>query len=138
MFRLIFGSLLCAYLAVCGTAEAQTLAAVRAAHHLACGTVQGEDDWNGQDIHGNLSALGGEMCRAVAVAILGDTAGLSISQFPAEPEALNALKAGAVQLVVGISPSATTAVQYGVGFGPPVFYDSQRIMVAKTSGITSQ
>ena len=26
-------------------------------------------------------------------------------------------------------------MQYGVGFGPPVYFDSQRMMVAKESGI---
>ncbi len=119
------------------TANTQTLAAVRASHRLACGTVQGFDDWNGQDIHGNLSALGAEICRAVAVAMLGNEDGLTIAVFPAEPEALAALKAGTIQLAIGISPSAPTAVQYGVGFGPPVFYDSQRLMVAKQSGITT-
>jgi general L-amino acid transport system substrate-binding protein len=136
MFRFLCGTLLFGFLALGGAAQAQTLAAIRAAHHLNCGTVQGEDDWNGQDIHGNLSALGAEICRAVAVAILGDRMALTIPVFPAEPEALSALKAGTVQLAIGISPSASTAVQYGVGFGPPVFYDSQRIMVGKSSGIT--
>ncbi len=136
MFRLLHGILLGGLLAFCGVAHAQTLAAVRAAHSLSCGTVQGVDDWNGADIHGNLSALGAEICRAVAVAILGSEAGLKIPVFPAEPEALGALKASTIQLAIGISPSPTTAIQYGVGFGPPVFYDSQRIMVAKQSRIT--
>jgi general L-amino acid transport system substrate-binding protein len=135
MLRLLHGLLL--LLSVLGgTAEAQTLAAVRAAHHLNCGVVQGADDWNGQDIHGDLSAFDAEVCHAVAVAILGSFDGSMIPTFPAEPEALSALKSGAVQLVIGISPAASTAVQYGVAFGPPVFYDSQRIMVAKSSGIT--
>ncbi len=97
--------------------------------------MQSIEDWNGEDVHGDLSALGGEICRAVAVAILGDAEGLSIHEFPAEPEALAALKAGGIQLAVGISPSATVATQFEVAFGPPVFYDSQRILVAKQSGI---
>jgi general L-amino acid transport system substrate-binding protein len=136
MFRLLHGFLLVGFLSLCGVAHAQTLSAIRAAHHLNCGTVQGADDWNGQDVHGNLSALGAEICRAVAVAILGTQDGLAIPVFPAEPEALDALKTGTIQLAIGISPSTSTAIQYGVGFGPPVFYDSQRIMVAKNSGIT--
>ena len=61
---------------------------------------------------------------------------LTIQSFPAEPEALNALKAGAIQLAIGISPSASTATHFGVAFGPPVFYDAQRLLVAKQSGIT--
>jgi general L-amino acid transport system substrate-binding protein len=136
MLRSLLGLTIVGLLSVCGVAHAQTLAEVRASHHLACGTVQGVDDWNGQDIHGNLSALGAEICRAVAVAILGSDKDLTVPAFPGEPEALDALKNGAIQLVIGISPSATTAVHYGIGFGPPVFYDSQRIMVAKKSGIT--
>jgi len=136
MFRLLHGFLLAGFLLHYGVAHAQTLAGVRAAHHLNCGTVQGADDWNGADVHGNLSALGAEICRAVGVAILGTQDGLAIPVFPAEPEALGALKAGTIQLAIGISPAASTAIQYGVGFGPPVFYDSQRIMVAKQSGIT--
>lgn len=135
MLRLLIGLFLFGNLFHAG-AQAQTLAAIRSAQHLTCGTIQAADDWNGEDIHGNLSALGGEICRAVAVAILGSQDGLSIAVFPAEPEALAALKAGLVQLAIGVSPSVSIAIQYGVGFGPPVFYDSQRIMVAKQSGIT--
>ncbi len=136
MFRLLHGLLLGGLASLSGAAHAQTLTAVRAANHLSCGTVQEADDWNGADVHGNLSALGGEICRAVAVAVLGTQDGLAIAAFPAEPEALGALKAGTIQLAVGVSPSASRAVQYGVGFGPPVFYDTQRILVAKKSGIT--
>jgi general L-amino acid transport system substrate-binding protein len=117
-------------------ADAQTLASIRASHRLDCGTVQSLDDWNGEDVHGDLSALGGEICRAVAVAILGDSEGLAIHAFPAEPEALAALKGGAIQLAVGVSPSATVAMQYGIAFGPPVFYDTQRFLVAKQGGPT--
>ncbi len=122
-------------MAFASVADAQTLDAVRKARHLDCGVVQGVDDWNGEDVHGNLSALGGEICRAVAVAILGSADGLAIHVFPAEPEAFNALKAGGVQLAVGVSPSATSAMQFGVSFGSPVFYDTQRLMVARQSGI---
>lgn len=114
-------------------AAAQTVEAVRAGGHLACGTITSEDDWNGQDLHGDLSGLGGEICRAVALALLGERALVEIVPFAAEPEALEALKQGRVQLAVGISPGAEVAVQYGVGFGPPVFYDSERLMVASES-----
>ncbi len=135
MSRLVYRLLALGLLSLTCAAQAQTLAAIRASHHFDCGTVQSVDDWNGEDIHGNLSALGGEICRAVAIAIQGATDGLTVQVFPAEPEALAALKAGKIQLAVGISPSATVAMQYGVGFGPPVYFDSQRIMVAKESGI---
>ena len=117
--------------------EPQILASVRDAHRFDCGTVRAADDWNSQDVHGDLSAFGTDICRAVAVAILGPDAAATITAYPAEPEALGALKSGAIQLAVGISPSATAAVQFGLAFGPPVFYDSVRIMVDKLSGIRS-
>jgi len=135
MFRSLPRLLALALLSLASGANAQTLASITASRHLDCGTVQSIDDWNGADVHGDLSALGGEICRAVAVALLGDSEGLSIHSFPAEPEALAALTAEKVQLVVGVSPSAAVAAQYGVGFGPVVFYDSQRILVAKQSGV---
>jgi general L-amino acid transport system substrate-binding protein len=136
MPRFLYRLFLLGLLSFSCAAHAQTLAAIRSGHHLDCGTVQSADDWNSEEVHGDLSAVGGEICRAVAIAILGDTNGLAIHAFPAEHEALAALKAGSVQLVIGVSPSAAVAMQFGVGFGPPVFYDSQRIMVAKQSGLT--
>ena len=129
---LLFAALVCGH----GPARAQTLLAIRAADHLACGTVQETDDWDNQELHGNLSAFSSEICRAVAIAILGSASKLDIHIFAAEPAALEALKSGTVQLAVGISPSASIAIRYGLGFGRPVFYDSQRIMVAKQAGIS--
>ena len=122
MFRWFARLLALGLLVLAVPGQAQTLAAINASRHVDCGVVQGVDDWNGEDVHGNLSALGGEICRAVAVTILGGS---------------EALKAGKIQLAVGISPSATVAVQFGLSFGPPVFYYSQRVLVAKQSGVTS-
>jgi len=136
MPRLLLSLLIGGLLAHASGVHAQTLEAIRAAHHMECGTVASTDDWNGEDVHGNLSALEAEVCRAVAVAIFGDADSLAIQAFPAEPEALDALKAGTIQLAIGISPAASTATHFGLGFGLPVFYDSQRLMVSKRSGIT--
>jgi general L-amino acid transport system substrate-binding protein len=134
---LLFRSLLAGVLmALASAVHAQTLDSIRATHHMECGIILAADDWNGEDVHGNLSALGAEVCRAVDVAIFGNADNLTIQAFPAELEALNALKAGAIQLAIGISPSASTAMHFGVGFGPPVFYDSQRLLVSRQSGIT--
>ncbi len=116
-------------------ASAQTVDHIRQAGYLACGTVAAVDDWNGSDQHGNLSALGGEICRAVAIAILGEGAKLQMSVVPAEPEALAALKESGIDLVVGATPSAEASIRYGVGFGLPVFYDTQRFLVYEASGL---
>ncbi len=136
MFRLLSGLLAAGLISLSGAAYAETLESIRAAHRMECGTVLAADDWNGEDIHGNLSALEAEVCKAVAVAILGDAERLTIQAFPAEPEALDALKAGTIQLAIGISPSASRATHFGIGFGPPIFFDAQRVMVSKQSGVT--
>ena len=115
--------------------RAQVLGAVRASGHLACGVVQGADDWNGEDLHGDLSAFEGEICRAVAAAILGDAGAAEIHDFPGELEALKALQSGSVQLAVGVSPTTSAAMHLGIAFGRAIYYDSQRILVAKQSGI---
>ncbi len=103
---------------------------------MECGTVASTEDWNGEEIHGNLSALGAEICRAVAVAISGDADGLTIRVFPGEKEALDALKLGVIHLAVGVTPEASVAEHFGAGFGSPVFYDTFRFLVLKQSGIT--
>jgi len=136
MPRLLLSLFAGSLLAQAGVLHAQTLESIRTARHMECGTVLGADDWNAEDIHGNLSALEAEVCRAVGVAILGAADDVTIRAFPAEPEALNALQEGKIQLALGVSPSASTAARFGIGFGPPVFYDSQRIMIAKQSGVT--
>ncbi len=101
-----------------------------------CGTVQNEADWSEEEYHGDLSALGGEICRAVAAAILGSGQGAIVHPYPDEGEALAALQSGAVQLAVGVSPSAQLATRFGVAYGRPVFFDTQRFLVVKQSGIT--
>ena len=136
MHRPLLSLLATCLLACSSLAQGQTLESIRAAKRLECGVVTGVDDWNGEDLHGNLSALEAEVCRAVAVALLGDATAVTIHAFPAELESLNALKAGTIQLAIGVTPSASTAVRFGVGFGPPVFHDSQRLMASKRSGVT--
>ena len=129
--------LVLAILGFASPTHAETSDQVRSAHRLACATVQNADDWNSGTQHGNLSALGTEICRAVAVAILGPAGGLAITPYPAEPEALAALQSGAVQLAVGLTPSPADALHFGVTYGPPVFFDSQRILTHRHSGITT-
>ncbi len=82
MSRLVYGLFALGLLSLTCAAHAQTLAAIRASHHFDCGTVQSIDDWNGADIHGNLSDLGGEICRAVAIAILGTRTAWRFRHFP--------------------------------------------------------
>ena len=106
---------------------------VRATKRLPCGIVKPADDWDLDNLHGDLSDLGADICRAVSIAILGSTDGMILHRFPGELEALAALKAGQIALATTISPDTTIATQFGVGFGPPVYYDTQRFLVHRTA-----
>lgn len=112
-----------------------TLDTIRAAGKLDCAVVAPQDDWNGQDLHGDLSTFETEICRALAVAIFGDPGKVTIHIMPGESEAAGALRFGQVQLAVGLSPSTEVAVAQGIAFGRPVFFDTQRILTHKDSGI---
>ena len=114
----------------------EIIPAIHHAGRLVCGTVAPIDDWDGQGEHGDLSSLGGEFCKAIAIAVSGAKAQVELVHFPAEAEAMQAVKAGQVHLAVGLSPSAEAAIQYGISFGRPVFYDTQRFMVPAAANFT--
>ena len=112
-----------------------TLAAIQAHQALTCAVVTEQTDWNKEDLHGNLAPLATEICRAVAVATLGRDDRLHLLQAPSETEALAALRAGQADLVVGVTPAISTALRLGVTYGPPVFWDTQTVMVHRAAGI---
>ncbi len=112
-----------------------TLSAVQARQTLVCAVVTEEADWNKEDLHGDLTPLTSQICRAVAVAVLGSDTGLRLLRVPAEAEALQALRAGQADLVVGVTPAVSTGLRLGVTYGPPVFWDIQALMVSHHAGI---
>ena len=117
------------------TPTSATLAAIRASGKLDCAVVAPLEDWNGVDIHGDLSVFESELCRGLATAVLGDPGKAAIHSFPGEPETVGALRAGEVQVAIGLSPSTSVAVAHGLAFGRPVFFDTVRLLTHKDSGI---
>jgi general L-amino acid transport system substrate-binding protein len=113
------------------------LDAVKEAGKISCGVAVEEQDWNKDDLHGSLAALDGEICKSIAVAVFGDPGKAQIHPYAVEPDALEALKKGSADVVVGVTPSASSLAFYGVAFGPPIFYDAQGFMVHKASHIGS-
>jgi general L-amino acid transport system substrate-binding protein len=109
-------------------AASPTLDKVRAAHALSCGVVSVPEDWNKTDLHGPLTPLGVEICKAVAVTA---SAAVALKPYQSEQEAEQGLHKGEVDLVVGVTPDATAAWHWDIRFGPPVFYDGQGFLVRK-------
>jgi len=131
-------ALLAAALLTLSVHEAQagkTLDLVHESGTLTCGVVVDIDDYSEADTHGNLSELGADYCRALAVEILGDSVKLSIRSLSDEPSGLAALRDGKIDVLFGATPDPVVGTTYGVGFGPPIFIDGQGFLTAGDSGI---
>jgi general L-amino acid transport system substrate-binding protein len=115
----------------------QVLDSVKASGTLACGVVTELNDETLDDTHGNLSALGADMCRAVAAAMTDGKGHAKILAYPTEAIAYQALQKGEIALMEGGSPNPGLARRYGVTYLTPVFFDGQGFLVHKNSGITS-
>ena len=114
-----------------------TLEGVRKAAALDCGINRAEADYSKDDTHGNLAAFGADICKAVAVAVLGPAARVTAKSAPDETRALQALHKGTVALVAGATPSVTHRMVYSVGFGPTIFFDGQGFLVADAASVKS-
>ena len=131
------GLLAAALLALAASADADTptiaagstLQQIEAAGVLHCGVVVAREDWNKVDLHGDLSSLHAEICKAVGIAVLGTRAKIDIHTYNSEAEAEEGLSQSRVELVVGVTPSVSAAAKWKLAFGPPVFYDGLGILV---------
>ena len=118
-------------------AAGATLRQIQAAGELHCGVVVAREDWNKVDLHGDLSSLDVEICKAVGIAALGTRGKIDITSYNSEVEAEQGLSSSRVDLVVGVSPSVSAAAHWQVAFGPPVFYDGLAVLVRPGLPLTS-
>ncbi len=109
---------------------------VRSAHSLTCGVIKEEEDYSRATDHGNRAAFDLDMCKAVAVAILGPGAHFAVSVYPDEPAATKALRENKVDLVPSAGPTLGNEAG-GLGFARPTFYDGEAIMIANNPLIHS-
>jgi general L-amino acid transport system substrate-binding protein len=114
-----------------------TLDKIKAAGSLTCGINTEEPEYSTQDAHGNHGAFDLDICKAVAVAVLGTNAKFTVKPYRDEQDALTALKSGEIALLATGSPNYINTTNAGLGFSRPVFYDYQGFLVNKTMGIRS-
>jgi general L-amino acid transport system substrate-binding protein len=114
-----------------------TLDRIRTAGSLPCGINIEEPEYSTQDAHGNHVVLDMDICKAVAVAVLGPNAKFTVKQFRDEQDALKGLKSGEIALLATGSPNYLNTANSGFGFARPIFYDYQAFFVNKTMGIAS-
>ncbi|WP_263385074.1 type 2 periplasmic-binding domain-containing protein [Granulicella arctica] len=87
---LISGVLLCFFSGSIAnaTAAGPTLAKIKAAGSMACGVDFEEAEYSTQDAHGNHSALDLDLCKAIAVTVLGPGAKFTVVPYRDEQDAL--------------------------------------------------
>jgi general L-amino acid transport system substrate-binding protein len=126
-----------AYAAAVGqTAQAaSTLARVRAAGELSCGIDQEEPEYSTADDHGSREGFDKDLCRAVAVAVLGEHARVRVVEYPDDRAAMEALNAGAVDMVPTLSDDFTHSVGTHLRFTRPVLWDGVGFLVLGSSPV---
>ncbi|MGA2632743.1 MAG: transporter substrate-binding domain-containing protein [Terracidiphilus sp.] len=112
-----------------------TLEKIKSDGALTCGINTEQPEYSTQDAHGNHGAFDLDICKAVAVAVLGPNAKLTVKPFRDEQDALKALKNGEIALLATGSSNYINSTNAGFGFTRPIFYDYQGFLVNKTMGI---
>jgi general L-amino acid transport system substrate-binding protein len=115
------------------SANASTLARVRAAGVLRCGIDQEQAEYSTSDDHGNREAFDADLCRAVAVAVLGKDALVRVTHYPDDRAAMQGLNAGEVEMVASLSNDFTHSVETHLTFTQPVLWDGVGFLVLAQS-----
>lgn len=104
---------------------------------VVCAVITEEADYNKDDAHGPLLSFEAELCKAVAVAALGDAAKTSFITAPDEDHGLNALQSGKADLMPAATPDIRMSAIHNIAFGPPVFFDGQGFLISRDRGVTA-
>ncbi len=111
-----------------------TLARVRARGALLCGIDRSEAEYSSTDEHGARIDFDRDLCKAVAVAVLGAKARIVFTFYADDQTSITALSSGKADLIASLSISPENT---NISFSPPVLYDATGLMVARASGITT-
>ena len=133
----LFYTMLLACMAATACHAGPVLDHVRAAGTLACGSINEPGDYDKDDTHGNTSAFGADICRAVASAVFGDPSRVTVTAFPDEADGMAAIQGGRIALLVGATPNPGLGRRYGIVFGQPLLFDGQGFLVRRNSGIAT-
>jgi general L-amino acid transport system substrate-binding protein len=114
-----------------------TLDKIKSSGSLPCGINTEEPEYSTEDAHGNHAAFDLDICKAVAVAVLGPNAKFTVLPYRDEQDALKALKSGEIALLATGSANFINTTNAGLGFARPVFYDYQGFLANKTLGIST-
>jgi len=115
------------------SANESTLVRVRAAGVLRCGIDAEEAEYTTSDDHGNREAFDTDLCRAVAIAVLGKDAQVRVSNYPDDRAAMHGLNTGEVEMVATLSDDFTHTVGTHLAITQPVLWDGVGFLVLAQS-----
>ena len=131
----LLASLVHAALIAQGPNPATTLARIRAANVLHCGVDIEEAEYSTSDDHGNRAAFDADLCRAVAVAVLGSKAQMALTNYPDDAAAMAALRSGQVDLIPTLTDDFTHQAGTHLAFTRPILWDGVGFLTPSASTI---
>jgi general L-amino acid transport system substrate-binding protein len=117
-------------------ARAATLDHIRQTKTLRCGINQETPEYSTSDDHGARQAFDADICKAVAVAILGPNARTTLVPYPDDVAAMAALPTGKVDLVPTLTLDLKHSANTGIVFSPPLLYDGVGFLVPLSASLT--
>jgi general L-amino acid transport system substrate-binding protein len=117
------------------TQAATTLTHIRQTKTLRCGINHETPEYSISDDHGPRIAFDADICRAVAIAILGPNARTTLTSYPDDVAASSALRANQIDLIPTQTLDLTHASNPALTFSPPVLYDGVGFVVPLAANI---
>ncbi len=113
-----------------------TLSHVRSAGALRCGIDQEEAEYSTSDDHGNREAFDADLCRAVAVAVMGEDAKVLSKHYPDDRAAMHGLAGGEVEMVATLPDDFTHSVGTNLTLTRPILWDGVGFLAPERSTVT--
>lgn len=134
---IVASSLLLGSLALANSAQAGTLADVKARGELNCGVTQGLPGFSNPDDQGNWSGLDVDVCRAIAAAVLGDASKVSFRPTSSK-ERFTVLQSSEIDVLSRVTTwTLSRDTELGMNFAGVTYYDGQGFMTTKELGVSS-
>jgi general L-amino acid transport system substrate-binding protein len=115
---------------------ATTLDHIRQTKILRCGVNQETPEYSTSDDHGARQAFDGDICKAVAIAILGPNSRVETITYPDDVASMEGLGKGKVDLLPSLTLDLKHSSVTGITFSPPLLYDGVGFLVSSAANIT--
>jgi general L-amino acid transport system substrate-binding protein len=103
---------------------------------LNCGIDDGQAEYSTSDDHGSRVAFDADLCRAVAVAVLGSNAQTRVTHYPDDRAAMKGLSEGEIEIAATLPDDFTHSMGTHLRFTRPVLWDGIGFLLPAGSTVT--